>query len=131
MQQIMRCNIAKFPLKYLGLQLALRPQTKAEWQPLLDKVTTFVPTWAGGLSSSHTWIQGGDGKQTLPFQRIKSSVIDEFNSWLAGWSKPMIGVGFCVWRVCVCCRNATVSAQSVLLSSNIKLRYTLWVLSRK
>jgi hypothetical protein len=43
--QILGCEAAKFPIKYLGLQLALRPLIKAEWQPLLDKVIKCVPAW--------------------------------------------------------------------------------------
>jgi hypothetical protein len=45
----MGCNIAKFPIKYLGLQLALRPLTRSEWQPLLDGVSHFIPPWQRGL----------------------------------------------------------------------------------
>jgi hypothetical protein len=43
------CNIAKFPIKYLGLPLALRPLTRAEWQPWLDGVTHFLPPWQRGM----------------------------------------------------------------------------------
>jgi mannosylglycoprotein endo-beta-mannosidase len=43
------CELARFPIKYLGLQLALRPLTKAEWQPLLDRVIKCVPAWQRGL----------------------------------------------------------------------------------
>jgi hypothetical protein len=43
------CELAQFPIKYLGLQLALRPLTKAEWQPLLDKVIKCMPAWQRGL----------------------------------------------------------------------------------
>jgi hypothetical protein len=32
-----------FPIKYLGLQLALRPLTKTEWQPMLDAVIHTLP----------------------------------------------------------------------------------------
>jgi hypothetical protein len=46
---ILGCELAQFPIKYLGLQLALRPLTKAEWQPLLDKVVKCVPAWQRGL----------------------------------------------------------------------------------
>jgi hypothetical protein len=42
-------EIAKFPIKYLGLNLALRPLTKAEWQPALDKVINFLPAWQRGM----------------------------------------------------------------------------------
>jgi hypothetical protein len=47
--RILGCELAKFPIKYLGLQLALRPLTKAEWQPLLDQVVKSVPAWQRGL----------------------------------------------------------------------------------
>jgi hypothetical protein len=46
---ILGCELAHFPIKYLGLQLALRPLTKAEWQPLLDQVIKCVPAWQRGL----------------------------------------------------------------------------------
>ena len=40
-QRGLQCAITRFPVKYLGLQLALRPLTRAEWQPMLDKVVDF------------------------------------------------------------------------------------------
>jgi hypothetical protein len=46
---ILGCDIAKFPIRYLGLQLALRPLTKAELQPLLDSVFRIVPAWQRGM----------------------------------------------------------------------------------
>jgi hypothetical protein len=42
---LLHCNISEFPMRYLGLQLALRPLTKAQWQPLLDVVIHIVPAW--------------------------------------------------------------------------------------
>jgi hypothetical protein len=48
-RNILRCNIVPFPLRYLGMQLALRPLTKAEWQPFLDRIVEFVPAWQRGL----------------------------------------------------------------------------------
>jgi hypothetical protein len=45
----LRCSIKDFPIKYLGLQLALRPLTKAQWQPLIDATTHLVPAWQRGL----------------------------------------------------------------------------------
>jgi hypothetical protein len=45
----LHCSIKDFPIKYLGLQLALRPLTKAQWQPLLDATTHLVPAWQRGL----------------------------------------------------------------------------------
>lgn len=41
--QTLGCELARFPIRYLGLQLALRPLTKAEWQPMLDRVIKCVP----------------------------------------------------------------------------------------
>jgi hypothetical protein len=41
--------LARFPIRYLGLQLALMPLSKAEWQPLLDQVIKCVPAWQRGL----------------------------------------------------------------------------------
>jgi hypothetical protein len=48
-KELLNCEIARFPIRYLGLQLALRPLTKAEWQPILDKAMNFVPAWQRGL----------------------------------------------------------------------------------
>jgi hypothetical protein len=48
-REIMDCEIKSFPLKYLGMQLALRPLTKAEWQPKIDKVVNCVPAWQSGM----------------------------------------------------------------------------------
>ncbi|KAM0870271.1 hypothetical protein ACQ4PT_040114 [Festuca glaucescens] len=47
--RILGCELARFPIRYLGLQLALRPLSKAEWQPLLDQVIKCVPAWQRGL----------------------------------------------------------------------------------
>jgi hypothetical protein len=49
--RILGCELAAFPIRYLGLQLALRPLTRAEWQPLLDQVVKSVPAWQRGLVS--------------------------------------------------------------------------------
>jgi hypothetical protein len=47
--RILGCGLARFPIQYLGLQLAVRPLTKAEWQPLLNQVIKCVPAWQRGL----------------------------------------------------------------------------------
>lgn len=46
---ILQCEIAEFPIKYLGLQLALRPLTKAQWQPALDAMLQWIPAWQRGM----------------------------------------------------------------------------------
>jgi hypothetical protein len=43
--EILGCPMVQFPIKYLGLQLALRPLTKAQWQPSLDRIIDFLPAW--------------------------------------------------------------------------------------
>ncbi|KAM0904437.1 hypothetical protein ACQ4PT_017999 [Festuca glaucescens] len=44
-QAILGCQLAEFPIKYLGLQLALRPLTRAQWMPTLDSIAHIIPTW--------------------------------------------------------------------------------------
>ncbi|KAK1663359.1 hypothetical protein QYE76_051518 [Lolium multiflorum] len=41
----MQCDIAEFLIKYLGMQLALRPLTKAEWKSVLDYVVHCLSSW--------------------------------------------------------------------------------------
>jgi hypothetical protein len=48
-QGLFHCELASFPIRYLGLQLALRPLTKAQWQPMLDAAVHIVPAWQKGL----------------------------------------------------------------------------------
>jgi hypothetical protein len=48
-QGLLHCELACFPIRYLGLQLALRPLTKAQWQPMLDAAVHIVPAWQKGL----------------------------------------------------------------------------------
>jgi hypothetical protein len=42
---LLHCNITCFPIRYLGLQLMLRPLTKAQWQPMLDADIHIIPAW--------------------------------------------------------------------------------------
>jgi hypothetical protein len=42
---VLGCAIADFPIKYLGLKLAIRPLTKDQWQPVLDRALNFLPAW--------------------------------------------------------------------------------------
>jgi hypothetical protein len=50
-QEILGSESTSFPIKYLDLHLALRPLTRAEWQPLLDAVVHVVPSWPRGLTA--------------------------------------------------------------------------------
>lgn len=46
---ILQCTIGVFLCKSLGIQLGISHLTKADWQPLLDQVTNFIPAWQRGL----------------------------------------------------------------------------------
>jgi hypothetical protein len=48
-QELLGCQCVEFPIKYLGLQLALRPLTRAQWQPMIDAVVRIVPAWQRGM----------------------------------------------------------------------------------
>ena len=50
----LHCNIASFPCKYLGLPLYLQKPSRADFQPLVDKVTNRLQAWQAELLS-----QGG------------------------------------------------------------------------
>ncbi|KAM0916483.1 hypothetical protein ACQ4PT_010152 [Festuca glaucescens] len=45
----LHCPLKEFPIRYLGLQLALRPLTKSQWQPMLDATVRIIPAWQKGL----------------------------------------------------------------------------------
>ena len=42
-------KIDPFPIRYLGIPLGLRQLSKADLQPLVDKVANRLPTWKAGL----------------------------------------------------------------------------------
>ena len=44
LQMALGCALAKFPIRYLGILLGLRPLTKAEWQPMIDRVLLCLQT---------------------------------------------------------------------------------------
>ena len=46
---LLHCGLAEFPCKYLGVQLAIRSLTRAEWMPMLDQVRKVIPAWQRGL----------------------------------------------------------------------------------
>lgn len=49
MQSILHCRFGEFPCKYLGIQLAINQLSRADWQPMLDQVRNFLPSWQRGL----------------------------------------------------------------------------------
>lgn len=49
-QDRMACEIADFSYKYLVLPLSLRRLTKADLQPILDKIAYALPGWKAALT---------------------------------------------------------------------------------
>jgi hypothetical protein len=49
--QALHYNIVDFPIRYLGLQLALCPLTKAQWQLMLDAAMHIMTAWQRGMIS--------------------------------------------------------------------------------
>jgi hypothetical protein len=43
------CEIQEFPCKYLGLPLSLKKLTRAQLQPLIEKVADHLPGWKANL----------------------------------------------------------------------------------
>lgn len=48
-QEILSCQIAEFPITYLGMPLSTERIRKEHIQPVVDKVRKRVPTWKVGL----------------------------------------------------------------------------------
>ncbi|KAE8781679.1 hypothetical protein D1007_45073 [Hordeum vulgare] len=57
---VLQCQAGEFPCRYLGLQLAIRQLTRAQWQPLLDQAKRFVPTWQRGTNSAGRQASAGE-----------------------------------------------------------------------
>jgi hypothetical protein len=46
---VLGCPVAVFPIKYLGLPLSVHRLSKADLQPLVDKMARSVPAWSAAL----------------------------------------------------------------------------------
>jgi hypothetical protein len=44
------CEVQEFPCKYLGLPLSIRKLTRAQLQPLIDKIAEKLPWWKADLN---------------------------------------------------------------------------------
>lgn len=49
LQEQLPCNLEGFPFKYLGLPLTLKKLTRAQLQPLIDKLADRLPGWRADL----------------------------------------------------------------------------------
>jgi hypothetical protein len=85
---ILGCELARFPIKYLGLQLALRPLTKAEWQPMLDQVIKCVPAWQRGLIQREgrlvlvNSVVAARAVHQMVIAEAPAWLLEEINSWM-------------------------------------------------
>jgi hypothetical protein len=48
-QNLLPCEIASFPCKYLGLPLSLKKLTKEQVQPIIDRIADQLPGWKANL----------------------------------------------------------------------------------
>jgi hypothetical protein len=46
---LMECQLAPFPVKYLGIPLSIRRLSAASFQPLVDKIADKLPTWRASM----------------------------------------------------------------------------------
>jgi hypothetical protein len=79
-KEVLGCQLASFPIKYQGLQLALRPLTKAEWQPLMVGVIHCVLAWQKGMiarAGRLTLI-----KAVITARPIHQLVVEDAPAWL-------------------------------------------------
>jgi hypothetical protein len=101
--------LAKFLIKYLGLQLALRPLTKAEWQPLLDQVVKSVSAWQRGLIRREgrlvlvNLVAAARAVHQLIVAEAPTWLLEEVNKWMRAflWAgKEEVHGGQCLvaWR---------------------------------
>lgn len=54
--EILQCRVEHFPITYLGLPLAMRKPTKAEIQPILDRLAKKIAGWKPRLLSPDGWL---------------------------------------------------------------------------
>jgi hypothetical protein len=54
-QSHLPCQIVDFPCKYLGVPLSLQRLTKAQIQPIIDKIAHQLPSWKVDLLTKAGW----------------------------------------------------------------------------
>ena len=45
MSRLLGCDIAKLPIKYLGIPLCAKPKRNEMWKPILDKIERKLSMW--------------------------------------------------------------------------------------
>jgi len=48
-QNLLPCALIDFPCRYLGLPLTLKKLTKAQIQPIIDRIADQLPGWKADL----------------------------------------------------------------------------------
>lgn len=67
-QALLPCRLEGFPIKYLGLPLSLKELTRAQLQPLIDKLADQLPGWKADLMTRV-------GRAVLVQSMLTSSII--------------------------------------------------------
>ena len=111
-RDILGCQIGSFPCRYLGLQLSTGQLSRANWQPLIDRVIAFLPPWQRGLlqrSGRLILIKAVVAAKPIHHLLIAEApdwVLEEINGWMRAffWAgKAEINGGNCLvswWKVC-------------------------------
>ncbi|KAM0857624.1 hypothetical protein ACQ4PT_048352 [Festuca glaucescens] len=104
-KEVLDCEVVKFPIKYLGLQLTLRPLTRSEWQPMVDNAMRLLPAWQRGMISKESRLVLIKAVLTarpihhLLVEEPPSWVLEEITKWLRGffWAgKKEVNGGQCL-----------------------------------
>jgi hypothetical protein len=56
MQELVPCEIYKFPCRCLGLPLAIKKLTKDQVQPVIDKIANQLPGWKADLMTKALFV---------------------------------------------------------------------------
>ena len=101
----LQCPLTNFSCRYLGLQLAIKQLTKADWQPLLDLVRKFLPACQRGLMQhSGRLILVNSVIAARPIHHLlileaPAWVLEDINSWMRAffWAgKDKVNGGQCL-----------------------------------
>jgi hypothetical protein len=104
-KNLLAYEIEEFPIRYLGLQLVLRPFTKVQWLSMLDRALAIMPPWQKGpIPRAGRLILVKNVISSRPVHHLLVSeapawLFDEQNGWLCAffWArKDKVHGGCCL-----------------------------------
>lgn len=130
--------ITQFPVTYLGIPLSIYPLRRGAFQPLLDRVTTAMPTWkaslmnkAGQLTTVKA-VMSATGVHLMISLKIPEWVFQEIDKRRRGflWAgKPQASEGQCMVPWPTACRPQELGGLGIpdmrLAAYALRLRW-LW-----